>query len=104
MRAAGPGNARNPSGASAILSELGGGRKQPAAGVRNTLARETEIKLSIGDVPAFRRALKRIGALPAGPGPSKVHEENVIFDTPQGGLAKHGQLLRVRTETPEPRA
>jgi adenylate cyclase class IV len=25
----------------------------------------------------------------------------VIFDTPQGGLAKHGQLLRIRTETPE---
>jgi adenylate cyclase class 2 len=45
--------------------------------------------------------LKRIGARPAGPGTSKVHEENVIFDTPQGGLAKHGQLLRIRTETPE---
>lgn len=24
----------------------------------------------------------------------------MIFDTPQGGLAKHGQLLRIRTETP----
>jgi len=67
------------------------------------LARETEIKLKITDVPAFHRALKRIGALPAGPGTSKVHEENVIFDTPQGGLAKHGQLLRIRTETPEVR-
>ena len=50
---------------------------------------------------AFHRALKRIGARLAGPGSSKVHEENVIFDTPQGGLAKHGQLLRIRTETPE---
>ena len=69
----------------------------------NTLARETEIKLGLGDVPAFRRALKRIGARPAGPGTSTVHEENVIFDTPQGGLAKHGQLLRIRTETPEVR-
>jgi len=29
-----------------------------------------------------------------------VHEWNVIFDTPEGGLAKHGQLLRIRTETP----
>ena len=67
------------------------------------MARETEIKLKITDVPAFHRALKRIGALPAGPGTSKVHEENVIFDTPQGGLAKHGQLLRIRTETPEVR-
>ncbi|PYU62885.1 MAG: hypothetical protein DMG56_11085 [Acidobacteria bacterium] len=63
------------------------------------MARETEIKLKVTDVPAFHRALKRIGASPAGPGTSKVHEENVIFDTPQGGLAKHGQLLRIRTET-----
>jgi adenylate cyclase class 2 len=66
------------------------------------MARETEIKLKIGDVPALYRALKRIGARRAGPGTSRVHEENVIFDTPQGGLAKHGQLLRIRTETPEP--
>ena len=65
------------------------------------MARETEIKLRITDVRSFHRALKRIGARPAGPGSSKVHEENVIFDTPQGGLAKHGQLLRIRTETPE---
>jgi len=67
------------------------------------VARETEIKLRISNVPAFQRALKRIGARLAGPGTSKVHEENVIFDTPQGGLAKHGQLLRIRTETPEVR-
>src|SRR5438477_3627677 len=87
----------------AILSELGGRRKQPRAGVRNPMARETEIKLRISNVPAFHRALKRIGARLAGPGTSKVHEQNVIFDTPQGGLAKHGQLLRIRTETPEVR-
>ena len=67
------------------------------------MARETEIKLKIGDVRAFQRALKRIGARLAGPGSARVHEENVIFDTPQGGLAKHGQLLRIRTETPETR-
>jgi adenylate cyclase, class 2 len=65
------------------------------------VARETEIKLKVSDLPAFHRALKRMGARPAGPGSSKVHEENVIFDTPQGGLAKHGQLLRIRTETPK---
>ena len=65
------------------------------------MAKETEIKLKISDLPAFHRALKRTGARLAGPGASKVHEENVIFDTPQGGLAKHGQLLRIRTETPE---
>jgi len=67
------------------------------------MAKETEIKLRISDVPAFRRALKRVGARLASPGAPKVHEENVIFDTPQGGLAKHGQLLRIRTETPEAR-
>jgi adenylate cyclase, class 2 len=67
------------------------------------MARETEIKLKIDDVRAFRRALKRIRARPVGGGNGRVHEENVIFDTPQGGLAKHGQLLRIRTETPEVR-
>jgi adenylate cyclase, class 2 len=67
------------------------------------MAKETEIKLMINDVPAFHRALKRMGARLAAPSASKVHEENVIFDTPQGGLAKHGQLLRIRTETPEAR-
>jgi len=67
------------------------------------MAKETEIKLRITDVPAFHRALKRMGARPASPGTAKVHEENVIFDTPQGGLARHGQLLRIRTETPEVR-
>ena len=65
------------------------------------MARETEIKLKISDLPAFLRTLKRMGARLASPGASRVYEENVIFDTPQGGLAKHGQLLRIRTETPE---
>jgi adenylate cyclase class 2 len=67
------------------------------------LAQETEIKLRIIDVQAFRRTLKRIGASPVGGVTGRVHEENAIFDTPQGGLAKHGQLLRIRTETPEAR-
>lgn len=65
------------------------------------MARETEIKLKITDEKAFRRVLKRLGARPLGAGTGRVHEVNVIFDTPQGGLAKHGQLLRIRIETPE---
>jgi adenylate cyclase class 2 len=65
------------------------------------MAHETEIKLRIADVRAFHRALKRMGARPAGKGPERVHEQNVIFDTPEGGLAKHGQLLRIRTESPQ---
>jgi adenylate cyclase class 2 len=64
------------------------------------MVRETEIKLRISNLPALHRTLKRIGARLAGPGTSKVHEQNVIFDTPPGGLAKHGQLLRIRTESP----
>jgi len=65
------------------------------------VARETEIKLKIEDVKAFQRLLKKLGAQPVGNASGRVHEENVIFDTPQGGLAKHGQLLRIRTQTPE---
>ena len=71
--------------------------------MRDAMAKETEIKLKISDVRAFHRALKRMRARPAAPGASRVHEQNVIFDTPQGGLAKHGQLLRIRTQTPERR-
>jgi adenylate cyclase class 2 len=65
------------------------------------MAQEIEIKLRISDPKAFRRTLKRLGARPVGGGTGRVHEWNVIFDTPEGGLAKHGQLLRIRTETPE---
>jgi adenylate cyclase class 2 len=60
---------------------------------------ETEIKLKIRDLKAFQRILKRLGSKPVGSQTGRVHEENLIFDTPDGGLAKHGQLLRLRTET-----
>ena len=63
---------------------------------------ETEIKLKIEDPKSFHRALKRLGAKAAFPKVARVHEMNLLFDTPQGGLAKHGQLLRIRTESPEP--
>ena len=68
------------------------------------MAQEIEIKLRISDQKAFKRTLKRLGARPIGGGSGRVHEWNVIFDTPEGGLAKHGQLLRIRTETPEPKS
>ncbi len=60
--------------------------------------REVEIKLRVTDLAALRRRLARLGAR-AGPG-SRVHETNTLFDTPQGGLAKHGQLLRLRLVRP----
>jgi adenylate cyclase class 2 len=65
------------------------------------MAQEIEIKLKISDPKALKRDLKRFGARPADGGSGRVHEWNVIFDTPEGGLAKHGQLLRIRIETPE---
>lgn len=63
------------------------------------MASEREIKLKIVNEKALRKALGRLGAKPVSGGSGRVHEWNVIFDTPQGGLAKHGQLLRIRKET-----
>ena len=65
------------------------------------MAQEIEIKLRISDQRILKRTLKRLGARAAGGGRGRVHEWNIIFDTPQGDLAKHGQLLRIRTERPE---
>jgi adenylate cyclase, class 2 len=65
------------------------------------MAQEIEIKLKISDPNSLRAALKRLGARLVGGGTGRVHEWNVIFDTPDGSLAKHGQLLRIRTETPD---
>ena len=67
------------------------------------MAHETEIKLRVRNEKALVRRLKVLGARPANGGSGRAHEWNVIFDTPQGGLAKHGQLLRIRTETAEPK-
>lgn len=57
---------------------------------------EVEIKLRVADLAALRRrlALARARATASG----RVHEMNVLFDTPQGGFAKQGQLLRLRVE------
>lgn len=65
------------------------------------MAQEIEIKLKISDPKALRLALKRLGARLVGGGTGRVHEWNVLFDTPKGDIARHGQLLRIRTETPE---
>ena len=62
------------------------------------MARETEIKLRIEDRKALMRTLRRLGAKPRDGKRPRVLETNLIFDTPDGGLAKHGQLLRIRTE------
>ncbi len=65
------------------------------------MAHEIEIKLKIADAKAFVRKLKQQKAQPVGAGSGRVHEWNVIFDMPDSQLAKNGQLLRIRTETPD---
>lgn len=60
---------------------------------------EIEIKLHIKNPKSLQRIWKRLALVPASPKIPCVHEMNLLFDTPDGGLAKHGQLLRIRTET-----
>jgi adenylate cyclase class 2 len=59
------------------------------------MGQEREIKLRIAGLPALRRALRRLGARVARP---RLHERNVLFDTPEDALASREQLLRIRTE------
>jgi adenylate cyclase, class 2 len=65
------------------------------------MAHETEIKLHVKDLSALRQALKRLRARLVFGGTGRVHEWNVVFDTPQKELAGRDELLRIRTETPE---
>lgn len=66
--------------------------------------KEIEIKLRVNDVPAFRRKLKKLNlrVMPreVSAKDGRVHELNILYDTPQGGFARHGQLLRIRVESP----
>src|SRR5262249_46324688 len=62
------------------------------------MADEREIKLKIRDEKALKKALARLGAKPVSAGGGRVHEGKVIFYKAPGGLAKHGQLLRIRKE------
>ena len=61
------------------------------------MAKEREIKLRVEDLQALRRALAKLGARVVR---ARVREGNVLFDTPLRTLAKHEQLLRIRTEVP----
>ena len=61
------------------------------------MAKERDIKLRVEDLRALRRALAKLGALVVTP---RMHELNVVFDTPEFDLAKQQHLLRIRTETP----
>jgi len=58
---------------------------------------EIEIKLRVTDVPALRRRLKHLRARVVTP---RTYEFNTLYDTPTRDLARHGQLIRLRTEQP----
>jgi adenylate cyclase class 2 len=64
-------------------------RPQGAAG------KEIEVKLRVADRRALRRRLLRLGARAAG---ARVHEMNILYDTPEGALQSSGRALRVRVE------
>lgn len=59
-------------------------------------AREIEVKLRVASRAEMLRRLASLGARPAR---GRVHEMNTLFDTPQGSLARRGQMVRIRVET-----
>ena len=68
-----------------------------------TIPSEIEVKLSMASVAAARKKIAKLGAKlvrrEVGGKDGRVHELNILFDTPDGGFARHGQLLRVRIES-----
>jgi adenylate cyclase, class 2 len=60
---------------------------------------EIEVKLRIADK---RLLVDRLAHLKARLIRTRVHEMNTLYDTPDGKLARHGQMLRLRVEQPAP--
>jgi len=60
---------------------------------------EIEIKLRIANLSALRRRLHQLGAREVS---LRTHESNTLYDTPKKDLARRGQLIRIRIETPSP--
>lgn len=54
---------------------------------------ETEVKLRVADAAAAREAVVRLGARPKR---SRHLEDNVLYDSPDGRLARAGCALRIR--------
>lgn len=65
------------------------------------MPQEIEIKLRVKDLRGLQRALRRLGAHAVPGKGARVHEFNILFDTPGKNLAGQEHLLRIRTETPE---
>jgi adenylate cyclase class 2 len=58
---------------------------------------EVEIKLRVTDISTLRRRLKQLLARKVYP---RTYEYNTLYDTAKKGLARHGQLIRIRIERP----
>jgi adenylate cyclase class 2 len=61
------------------------------------------VKLSVPGVAAARKKIAKLRAKvvrrEVGGKDGRIHELNILFDTPDGGFARHGQLLRIRIES-----
>jgi adenylate cyclase class 2 len=57
---------------------------------------EIEAKFYLRDLPALRARIEAQGAELEAP---RVHEVNLRFDTPEGGLKAVGQVLRLRSDS-----
>jgi adenylate cyclase, class 2 len=82
-----------------LVSKRGLRKSRGAAGGR--VHTEIEVKLRI---PDKRRLLRQLARLEAKLVRARVHEMNTLYDTPNGNLAGHGQMLRLRVERPAARA
>jgi adenylate cyclase, class 2 len=77
------------------------GLRKSGHGAPQRAGTEIEIKLRIAD---RRQLLQRLARLKAKSTAPRVHEVNTLYDTADGDLARHGQMLRLRLERPAGRA
>jgi adenylate cyclase class 2 len=82
-----------------LASKRGLRKSRGAAGERAHT--EIEVKLRIPDKRPLLRQLARLEAKLIS---ARVHEMNTLYDTADGNLARHGQMLRLRVERPASRA
>jgi adenylate cyclase class 2 len=73
------------------------GLRKSGRGTRNRAKTEIEIKLRVPDLPWLQGQLARLKARSVS---ARVHEMNTLYDTADGRLARHGQMLRIRVEGP----
>jgi adenylate cyclase, class 2 len=84
-----------------ILAELPPPSKMQDTKQRKSTGEEIEVKLRVSDRRALLGQLARQKARLER---ARVHEMNTLYDTPEGTLARNGQLLRIRVERPAGKA